>query len=296
MRVLETIAVGNALGECVVWDDRAGAVWWTDIEGCALYRLDWAERRLQTFATPGRLAAFGLVDRGTALVAAFADGFALYDPWTGRTSGCVKPDRLAPGQRLNDGRVDRRGRFWCAAMEEIPERPAAANLYCLEDGRLSTHLDGIGIGNGLCWSPDGRVCYLADSREAVLWRFDYDGATGILSNRSVFALSAPGACPDGATVDAEGFVWCAQWGGGCVVRYAPDGRIDRVIAVPVTQPTSVAFGGPDLDLLFVTSARHTLPAPQTGAGDLFVYNVPVRGLPESRFRLGAWPETAGILG
>jgi sugar lactone lactonase YvrE len=295
MRALETIAAGNTLGECVLWDDRTGAVWWTDIERYTLYRLDWQSRTLRSFATPARLTAFGLTDADGILIAAFEDGFSLYEPASGRITPRLVPEGLLHGQRLNDGRVDRTGRFWTAAMVEWPHESSNARLYRLDADGVSAQLDGIAIGNGLCWSPDGRLGYVADSRAGTLWQFDYDGAKGVLSHRREFARSAQGACPDGATVDSEGFVWCAQWGGSAVVRYTPGGQIDRVLEVPVAQPTSIAFGGPDLELMFVTSAAHALRAPQTGAGDLFVYNAPVRGLKESRFRIDAWPKGAGPL-
>jgi sugar lactone lactonase YvrE len=172
-------------------------------------------------------------------------------------------------------------------MAEDDAAAAAARLYSLDGRRVQTHLGGIGVANGLCWSPDGGVCYFADSRARTIWRFACDATTGVLSDRRVFARSAGPACPDGAAVDAEGYIWSAQWDGGAVIRYAPDGRIDRVLTVPVSRPSCVAFGGPALDLLFVTTARNAA-APESGAGDLFVYNAPVRGLEESRFKVGAW--------
>lgn len=279
---VERIPVGNRLGECVLWDGASQSVWWTDIEGLRLYRLDWRTRDIQTFVTPARLASFGFVAGRRELIAAFDRGLALFDPESGRLSDTLHPEGLMAGMRLNDGRVDRQGRFWVGSMVEDPEQPAEARLYCLTGGQLQTHLRGIGIANGLCWSPDGTVCYFADSRHATIWRFAFDAKRGILSDRRDFARSVKG-CPDGAAVDSEGFLWSAQWGCGCVVRYAPDGRIDRIVEVPVEQPSCVAFGGPDLDQLFVTSAQVGLTGPQTGAGDLFVYNAGIRGLPESRF-------------
>ena len=200
----------------------------------------------------------------------------------------LRPPGLGERQRLNDGRVDRQGRFWIGGMVEDPARPSAARLYRIGQGRIAPQLDGLGIANGLCWSPDGTVCYFADSRQKVIWRFAFDPDRGTLSDRQEFARPPAGA-PDGATVDAEGYVWSALWGGGSVVRYAPDGRLDRVVTVPVSQPTCVAFGGPELDLLFVTSAATGLGGSETGAGDLFVYNAQVRGLPESRFKSDGWP-------
>jgi L-arabinonolactonase len=294
MQAVATIPVGNALGECVLWDERTQSVWWTDIEGRTLHRLDWPSCTLQTFATPGRLASFGFVEGRREFIAAFDSGLALYDPVTASPPTCLKPEGLLPGMRMNDGRVDRQGRFWAGSMVEVRPRAPEARLYCLEAGRIETRERGIVIANGLCWSPDSRWCYFADSVRRTIWRYRFDAASGALGERQEFARSGGTALPDGAAVDAEGFVWSAQWGGGRVVRYAPDGRIDRVLEVPVSQPSCVAFGGPDLDLLFVTTAQAGLTAPEIGAGDLFVYTAPVRGIPESRFKFDGWLDAAGL--
>jgi sugar lactone lactonase YvrE len=145
------------------------------------------------------------------------------------------------------------------------------------------------VPNSLCWSPDGRTMYFSDGREPVIDAFDYDPATGTPSWRREFArLPAGSGVPDGAAVDADGFVWCAIYGGGAVHRYAPDGRLDRAVPLPVSQPTSCAFGGPALDTLYVTTARQRLSeeqlAAQPLAGALLALDVGVRGLPEPEFR------------
>lgn len=289
MQLMERIEVADELGECVVWDGVTQSVLWTDIEGRRLHRLDWRTHKIETFATPARLASFGLVEGRRELIAAFEAGLALFDPESGAISEYLHPEGLKPGHRMNDGRVDRRGRFWVGSMVEDCAQPCEARLYCLSNGQVETHLRDIGIANGLCWSPDGRLCYFADSQAKTIWRFTVDVETGRLSDRREFARS-PQGCPDGAAVDAEGFVWSAQWGAGCVVRYSPDGQIERILELPVSQPSCVAFGGVALDLLLVTSARHGLANPQCGAGDLFVYNVGIRGLPESRFKNDGCPK------
>jgi sugar lactone lactonase YvrE len=289
MKPPERIEVADQLGECVLWDDVTGAAWWTDIEGRTLHRLDWATGTLTHTPTPARLASFAFVEGRQEFLAAFEDGFALFDPIRGTVGTLVRPEGLGKSHRMNDGRVDRQGRFWAGSMVEAGDHPSEACLYCAAGGCVEVHLRDVGIANGLCWSPDGTVCYFADSRERTIWRFAFDPATGKLSERREFARSTGGACPDGAAVDSEGYVWSAQWGGSCVIRYAPDGQVDRVLEVPVSQPSCVAFGGPALDHLLVTSARSGLAVPETGAGDLFVYNVSVQGLKESRCKIGAWP-------
>jgi sugar lactone lactonase YvrE len=286
--LLESIMVGNTLGEGVLWNGRTQSLWWTDIEERRLYCLDWRGRKLETFTTPERLCSFGFRDGDAGLVAAFESGLALYDPVSGVCEWLWKLNR--PGQRLNDGRVDRQGRFWVGAMAEGAAE-GSAELFCLHaDGHVESRERGITISNSIAWSPDGTVFYFADTPARTIWRYGFSARDGAIMDRQIFARTPAGILPDGAVTDAEGFLWNAQWGGGRVVRYAPDGRIDRVVDVPASQPTCVAFGGPDLDLLFVTSARSGLSketlAAQSGAGDVFVYNAGVVGLPEHRFRFG----------
>lgn len=293
MHPCERIAVGNTLGECVLWDGATASLWWTDIDGCTLYRMAWPSLAVTQMPMPSRLASFGFVANSAKLVAAFDNGFALLEPATGLCGPLLVPEGLKEGMRLNDGRVDRQGRFWCGAMVMAAADPLEAKLYALQQGVLRTVLDGIGISNGIAFSPEGDRLYFADSRRRVIWRFAFDSATGTLGPREEFARIAGGAEPDGATVDADGCLWSALWGGHCVVRYTPDGRIDRVLEVPVRQPTCVTFGGPDLDLMFITSASLGLGEGPTGAGDVLVYNAGTKGLPESRFRIENWPPSSG---
>ncbi len=287
MEPVETIKAGNTLGECILWDGETQSVWWTDIEERLLYRFDWRRRELRKFSTPERLCSFGFVEGCRSLIAAFESGFALYDPHDGSIVWLARPESLRPGFRLNDGRVDRQGRLWVGGLAETEAGAGKAHLYCF-DGSVRLCESGVTILNGICWSPDGAWFYLADSAWNTIWRYAFSAVQGTISGRSIFATTPDRGSPDGSAVDAEGFVWNARWGAGCVVRYAPDGRIDRVLEVPVSHPTCVAFGGPQLDLLFVTSARQGLGGEalsrQSGAGDVLVYNVNVTGLPEHRFR------------
>ena len=201
----------------------------------------------------------------------------------------IEPD--LPTTRLNDARCDRQGRFVFGTLNEAPDRAPIGSFY-----RLNTDLSverlplpGIAIPNSICFSPDGTRMYHCDTLANVILCCDYDPATGAVGNQRLFADlgGAPGS-PDGSTVDSEGFVWNAQWGGARVVRYAPDGRIDREIVLPVAQPSCPAFGGPALDRLYVTTAHENLTAEarlaQPSAGGLFAIDPDgVRGLPEVRF-------------
>ncbi|MDE1940392.1 MAG: SMP-30/gluconolactonase/LRE family protein [Alphaproteobacteria bacterium] len=288
MKLVEIIRVGNTLGESVLWDVGTQSLWWTDIQERLLYQYGWDDQRLKQFAAPERLCSFGFVHGNDKLIAAFESGFALFSPADGATVWLARPEAEHRGMRMNDGRVDRQGRFWAGSMAETAAGAGKAKLYCLDKTGLA-HLreSGITISNGICWSPDATKFYFADSPSQTIWQYTFDATSGEVSDRRVFAETPDGASPDGANVDSEGFLWSAHWGAGHIVRYAPDGRIDRTLALPTSQPSCLAFGGPHLDLLFVTTARQGLSGDtlryDVSAGDVFVYNVGVAGLPESRY-------------
>ncbi len=291
MQPVGQIAAGCSLGEAIIWDGQH--LWWTDIQGCSLYSCSWPSGRMRRYTVPRRLASFGIIRNSTLMIGAFESGFALFDPEDGLLSDMLEPEGLSQGLRLNDGRVDPMGRFWAGSMVEKTAGAATACLYSLGDRTLRTHVRGLGIANGLCWSPEGTWLYLADSAQHLIWRYAYDLSTGAISGRVEFARTSGQACPDGAAVDTAGCIWSAQWDGSAVVRYTPDGRIDRVLDLPVSRPTCVSFGGDDCKFLFVTTARtglgdHAL-ATQVGAGDVFVYNVQAQGMPEQQFDLDGWP-------
>lgn len=285
----EILPVRARLGEGILWDSRRHLLWWTDILGKALHRHDWKLGTTRKLAAPDRIGSFGLVAESEHLIAAFATGIADYDPDRGSVVWLARPDEVGPGIRFNDGRVDRRGRFWSGTMVEDDAAAATACLYSFDATKgLRCHVRGVKISNGLCTSPDGRILYFADSPTRTIWAYDLLDSEGTLGTSRIFAQTPEGASPDGATVDADGCVWSAHWGASCVVRYTPDGRLDRTLAVPTRQPSCVCFGGPDLDVLCVTTARVDLDAAtlasEPNAGDVFLYRVGARGLPEAEYR------------
>jgi sugar lactone lactonase YvrE len=287
--LVEIISVGNTLGEGISWDPVRERLWWTDIQERRLYRYDPVGGSVKRYELPERLGSFGFVEDDERLIAAFESGFALYDPERGHLEWVARPEHEGPNVRFNDGRVDRQGRFWAGSMIEGDGEPQG-KLYCLERRQTRVHLTGIGIANSICFSPDGRQLYFADTPSRTILRYDLDPGSGSLSNPRDFARLPDGAFPDGSNVDASGHVWNAHWGGARVVRYAPDGSIRFELSIPASQPTCVAFGGRGLDLLFVTSAREGLTSEslrqQPHAGDVFVYRTDVKGLPDPRFVLG----------
>ncbi len=292
--LLTEIPVANELGEGVIWDDEGGSFWWTDIERNRLYRYQLAGADLKCWDTPERLASFALLAPGShseaLLVAGFESGFAYYHPESGYLHWIAKIAADNPNTRLNDGRADRQQRFWAGGMAEAGAGDQdAGSLYCLDQQLVCTEKFGdIKISNSLCWSPDSTRMYHTDTPSQRIDVYDFEPSTAALSNRRAFVTTEPGCFPDGSTVDAQGYLWNAQWGGSRVVRYAPDGTQDLVLAVPITQPSCVAFGGPQMDILFVTSAWQSLDEPalaeQPSAGNGFLYQTPYRGLPDPRFK------------
>jgi len=284
--LVEIIPVGNTLGEGVSWDAMEERLWWTDIQERCLYRYDPRTSSLKRYEVPERLCSFGFVENSERLIAVFESGFALYHPDSNYLEWIARPRHDAPNVRFNDGRVDRQGRFWAGSMTEGRGEPKG-KLYCLDGARVQVHLTNIAISNSICFSPDGKHLYFGDTPRRLMQRYDLDPARGVLSNPQTFVRTPKGAFPDGSSVDATGHVWNAHWNAGRVMRYAPDGSISAEIEIPTSQPTCIAFGGHELDLLFVTSAREGLTAAslrrEPRAGDLFVYRLDVAGLPETRY-------------
>ena len=285
---IDILSVGNILGEGILWDSRREVLWWTDIQGRRLHRYEWTHGAMQIVDTPDRVGSFGLVEASENLITAFASGIALYDVQQ-RSVAWLTTETLGPGIRFNDGRVDRRGRFWSGTMVEGERLAAGGCLYSIDaTGEARCHVRGVWISNGLCVSPDGTRLYFADSPMRTISVYDLIEPEGVLGTPRLFARTPKGAYPDGAAIDADGCMWSAQWGAGRIVRYTPDGRIDRTLEVPTSQPSCVCFGGPDLDVLCVTSAREGLDGSrlhaEPHAGDVFLYRAGVKGLPEPEYR------------
>ena len=276
------------LGEGPVWDDRLGCLWFTDIQNAQLLCWHHDARRLERFALPERLGSLALTDDPERLLLALANGFALFTPASAHILWLHRLELEAHGMRLNDGRVDRQGRFWTGAMVEDDAHapPERGSLYRFDPPGSAAPValrSGISISNSICFSPDGAHAYFADSMTGRILRYP---AVGPLGEATLFARTQPGSAPDGSDIDAAGRLWNAEWGGACVTAYTPDGTVAGRLALPVSQPTCVAFGGPDLNLLFVTSASEGLAHPEPHAGDVLVYEGPFKGLPAERFRLG----------
>ena len=276
------VAAGAELGEGPVWDARSGRLAWVDILGRRIHLTDPVSGETASIEVPLDVGAIAPRAAG-GFVAALQDGF-----WV---VGDGEPRRLAmipearPGLRFNDGKCDPEGRFWAGTMA-YDEADGVACLYRLDtDGTVRRMLDGVTISNGIAWSGDGVTMFYIDSPTGRIDAFSYEPATGAISDRrTVVRIPAEVGSPDGLTIDADGGLWLALWGGSAIHRYL-DGRLDRVIDMPVSQPTSCAFGGGDLDELYVTSAWKGLSADarraEPLAGAVFRVRPGVRGVPPS---------------
>jgi len=300
MKIECVLTCDNHLGEGPVWDVEEGRLYWVDGTGRrvgkpSIWRYDPKSGKTDNWSIKHDVGAMALRKNGGAVLA-LNDGFYSFDFKT------AKPEKIElvsvgqPRTRLNDGKCDRKGRFFAGGMDD-KEELKLCGLWRL-DTDLSVTLvdDGIICSNGPCWSPDDKTFYLADTFQGEIWKYDYDIQTGMPSNRRVFASfkNDPGVA-DGSTVDAEGHLWNAQLISGDLVRYAPDGSVERRIGMPVRNITSVIFGGEKLDEIYVTSmARVKHPAvhdrfakeakPQFLAGSLFrITGLGIKGLPEPRF-------------
>jgi len=278
----------NQLGEGPLWDVREQMIYWVDGKSSEIWRHDPATGETRTWNTPEDPGSFALRENGKGLVVAMWNGFRFFDLETGETTVIEDLEQDLPTSRFNDGRCDRQGRFWVGSMDDKHTDPIGS-LYRL-DADLGHEVQERGVicSNSTCFSPDGETMYYADTYINTIWAYDLDTASGQLSNRRVFADTTDmKGVPDGSIVDAEGYLWNAMWDGWSVVRFAPDGTVDRIVEVPVQRPTCPMFGGKGLDQLYVTSARIGLEPDdlvnQPDAGALLMLDPGVKGVAETRF-------------
>lgn len=292
--LVSVIPSENILGECVIWDVKKQSICWTDIQASQFFKFAWQTQKLEIIKLPERLGSFALTKEEDIILGAFASGFAEFNLENGKCSWLARPELIYTGTRFNDGRVDRQGRFWSGTMVETPEacddqgEPVLGSLYCLENELASKKMGGFEVPNSLCWSRDGGKAFFADSRKKTIWSFDFDRKKGIMENKRIFATTDKAVSPDGSCIDSDDFLWNAEFRGGRIVRYSPDGIIDHELKLPVSKPTCVTFGGPELDYLLVTSAREKLTEEEISlepqAGNLFIYKTDCTGLEENRVK------------
>lgn len=278
------IESADQLGEGPVWDHRSQCLWWVDILRARLHRCDLERAEHRTWELPRRASVIALTADPQRPLLATEGGVERFDARTGApTLLCPMPADEPPQNRSNDGGVDTRGRFWFGTMSE-EDGESTGSIYVYEHGALRRVLSDWGIPNTLRFSADGRRFYVADSafRQIFVYAIDEHGALG---SRETFIRTSPEVAPDGSVLDAEGYLWNCEWDGARVVRYAPDGTVDRVVELPASRTTACCFGGPQLDELFVTSAAVGLER-EPAAGHVYRVPVGVRGLPATISEVG----------
>jgi len=275
------------LGEGPLWDDKTGSVIWVDIPGCAILTTDPATGHTDSISTPSLVGAVALVDSG-GFLAALHDGVYLGDG-TGPWRQIAEIESSDPETRMNDGKCDPRGSFVGGTMAK-PTSPAAGGLYRVNShGRTEKLLDGVSTSNGLDWTDDGRTMYFIDTPTRTVMAYPYDHAAPTLGPPTlVVEIAERHGFPDGMTLDTDGCLWVALWGGHAVHRYTPSGDLDTIIDVPVRNVTSCAFGGDNLDTLFITTAAPGLKdkglADEPFTGALFAVQMDVSGRSPKLFR------------
>ncbi|MGI9500516.1 MAG: SMP-30/gluconolactonase/LRE family protein [Geminicoccaceae bacterium] len=274
---------GAELGEAPIWHPIEERLYWVDILQPAVYRFD-PTTSLNEACEPGKLVSAVLLGRDGTLRIASQDGIEQLDFESGRTTTFVDPENGLAQNRLNDAKAGPDGAIWVGSMRLDASKPSGGLYRISPEGKVKRQDSGITVSNGMDWSPDKSIFYFVDTVPGLIYAYEFEPCSGVLSNRRIFAeVPESEGRPDGLCVDAEGGVWCAIWDGWRVNRYAPDGSLERVIDMPVPRPTSVAFGGADLSLLFITTARTRLPASILSdaplSGGLFVCTPGPLGLP-----------------
>ncbi len=286
---------GDLCGEAATWSADEDRVYWVDINRFLLHRLDLGTSAVTSHLFDEPVVALSLTDvDGTLLVTLASKLVFLRVDTDERTDlGVALPG--APDVRFNDGRTDPRGTFWVGSMANNvgpngENRDVWEGMGKLFRFRMGAELEemesGIGISNTLCWAPDGRTFYFGDTLKNEIRAYPYDPATGDIGPGAPHFAGFERGLPDGSTIDRDGFIWNCRFGGGCIVRIAPDGSVDRVIDMPVKNITTCTFGGPDLSTLFVTTASLAKAETDRLAGSLFAVRTDTAGLPENRFRTG----------
>lgn len=291
--VTVAVAGSDELGEGPHWSEHEQTLYWVDIVNSALQSFaidpsgDPDVTTLQRHPLAEQTGVVVPAHKG-GFIAASESGILTISPDMSPTS-IAEPEADRPDNRFNDGKCDSHGRLWASSLSMKGDKGQASLWRIDPDYSITRMLDDIDIGNGLGWNDDESVFYFTDSGKATIYRFDFDADAGTLGERSVFAApdDSRAGVPDGLAVDDEGYVWSAQWDGACVIRYAPDGSIDRIVKVPVHRPTSCAFGGKNGATLFVTSARVGLSDEQLAeaplSGSIFAIDSGTTGKPGNLF-------------
>lgn len=278
---------GNTLGECPLWSPSEACLYWIDVATPGIWRYAPSSGRIDKWALPKPPGAIAL-HHGGGLLVALRRGFGRFDPRSGVLSPIEVPGLALGDERFNDGRVDRRGRFWVGTLDRRLREPVG-RLYRFDPAHVLQAEDhGFVLSNGIAWSPDGGRMYFAETSSRQVYEYRYDAESGRLADRRCFADVGPGhGGPDGLCVDAEGNVWVTLFERSVINMYRPDGRPGACVRLPVRRPTSCTFGGPDMRTLYITSARIGLSdselQEQAQAGGVWAVEVAQTGQTENVF-------------
>jgi sugar lactone lactonase YvrE len=285
---------GDRCGEGPVWHSGEQAIYWTDINRFLIHRLDPRDGAVKSWFFDEPVTTLALTDRDDTLAVALGSRLLFWKPASDERREQGFHLQGWPAVRLNDGRADPRGSLWLGSMRNnvnpdgSPGEEAGGSdgvlLRIDPDGSVKEWKKGIGIANTVAWSPDHKRFYFADSLDNRIWAYSYDEQTGAIEGEQTFLHGFKRGLPDGSAVDSEGYLWNCRYSGKCIVRVASDGRIDRVIEMPVTNITSCTFGGRDLRTLYITTAANGAPPEERLAGGLFSFRTIAPGQPENRFR------------
>ena len=285
---------GDRCGEGAVWDPNSASLYWTDINRFLIHRYVPSTGNVSSWFFEEPVVALSLTEAEDIILVALGSGIILWRP--ANDERWAHPFSLPgwPAFRLNDGRADPRGDFWVGFMRNnvgpegevlpIDDRSDGEMLCVSANGKSRVLKSHIGVPNTVDWSPDQRYFYFGDTLQNTIWRYEYDAETGLIRNETDFFSGFERGLPDGSTVDADGYLWNCRWGGSCVVRVAPDGTVDRVVELPVTNVTTCVFGGPTDQTLFITTAG-AQEDPHRLAGGLFAIESGVRGMDSYRAKL-----------
>lgn len=286
--------VGDRCGEGAVWHEDEGAIYWTDINRFLIHRLNIPTGVLNDWQFDEPVVALSLTTDPATLLVALGSRLLLWRPSTDARVEHGFVIQQWPQVRLNDGRPDPCGNFWIGSMRNNinPDRSSGPGggtdgklFRILPNGEFSVWRESIGISNTLCWSPDCKKFYFGDSLANVIFCYDFDVESGAIANERPFFSGFDRGLPDGSAIDSEGYLWNCRYGGGCIVRIAPDGKVDRVIEMPMHCPTTCTFGGKDLNKLYVTSASNSSGINSDAGGNLYELSTEVAGLAERRYLL-----------
>lgn len=281
---------GDICGEGAVWHPEQNSLYWADINRFLLHRFNAGSCSTNTWIFSEPVTSVNLTTDSDRLLLVMGSRVALWSPDAHPRLKTIYKLKLAPDMRFNDARIDSRGSLWAGTMrnnvgpagQDLDVEFTGGVLYRIDpNGSVSEWKREVGISNTVAWSPDRKIFYFGDSPANVIYSFDFDEQTGAISGERTFFSGHSQGLPDGSAMDADGYLWNARAGGGCLIRIAPDGRVDRTVPLPTSNPTTCTFGGPNLKTLYITSARSANQL----SGSVFAMDVEVGGIREGRYQL-----------